>query len=94
MSTLKVIEIYNGSKFWFSNNKRHRTDGPAVECESGTREWWVAGKRHRTDGPSIERANGENYWYINGHNFTFDEWAEVLEYSEQDKLYYLLKYMN
>ena len=23
------------------NDKRHREDGPAVECANGSKEWWV-----------------------------------------------------
>jgi hypothetical protein len=56
----------NGDKVWFLNDKRHREDGPAVECANGTKAWWLNGKRHREDGPAAEWANGDKAWLLNG----------------------------
>ena len=56
----------NGNKAWFLNDKRHREDGPAVECANGTKAWWLNGKRHREDGPAAEWANGDKAWLLNG----------------------------
>lgn len=36
-----------GSRAWWRDGKRHRDDGPAVECVDGTQWWWVNGKRVR-----------------------------------------------
>jgi hypothetical protein len=30
-----------GVKEWFMNDKRHRTDGPAIEWPDGTKEWFL-----------------------------------------------------
>ena len=62
----KLVERANGTKFWYLNGERHRTDGPAVEYADGTKEWYLNGKNHRTDGPAIERSDGTKIWYLNG----------------------------
>ena len=36
----------NGSKFWYQNGKRHRTDGPAVEWANGSKSWYINGKEY------------------------------------------------
>ena len=61
--TVKVYE--DGDRFWLLNGKRHRTDGPAIECADGTRFWYLHGKLHREDGPAIEYPNGDCFWYLN-----------------------------
>jgi len=41
--TVKVSP--NGDKFWYLNGKRHREDGPAIECSNGQKYWWINGKQ-------------------------------------------------
>ena len=39
-----IVQVYdNGTKYWYLNDKRHRTDGPAVEYADGTKEWFLNG---------------------------------------------------
>ena len=57
----------NGNKQWFSNGKRHREDGPALEYANGNKYWYFNGKLHREDGPAIEFTNGTKVWYLNGN---------------------------
>jgi len=54
----------NGDKHWYLDDKRHRTDGPAIELANGDKRWYLDGKRHRTDGPAMEYANGDKVWYL------------------------------
>jgi hypothetical protein len=62
-----AILIYSdGTKSWYLNGRRHRTDGPAIESSDGTKFWYLNGKFHRTDGPAVERADGSKFWYLNG----------------------------
>lgn len=56
----------DGTKRWYLDDKRHRTDGPAVEHATGTKLWYLNGKRHRTDGPAVECADDSKQWYFNG----------------------------
>ena len=40
-----IAEYPNGTKQWHLNGKRHRVDGPAVECATGTKYWYLNDKR-------------------------------------------------
>lgn len=33
----------DGTKCWFQNGQRHRTDGPALVYADGTKEWFING---------------------------------------------------
>jgi len=33
----------NGTKYWYLNGKRHRTDGPAIEYCNGDGFWYLNG---------------------------------------------------
>ena len=45
MKTYTVKVDNNGNKRWYSNDKLHREDGPAIEGVNGHKEWWINGKR-------------------------------------------------
>ncbi len=60
-----IIDEY-GTKRWYLNGERHRTDGPAIEYPNGTKYWYLNDKQHRTDGPAVVRSNGSKAWYLNG----------------------------
>jgi hypothetical protein len=66
--TVKVNDY--GTKFWYLNDKRHREDGPAVECANGSKFWYLNGKLHRKDGPATERTDGRKEWWIDGKQLT------------------------
>ena len=34
----------DGSRYWYQNGIRHRTDGPAVEYPNGSKEYWINGE--------------------------------------------------
>ena len=59
--------------FWYKNGKRHRTDGPAIECANGDKWWYKNGEYHRENGPAIECATGSKRWYLNGEILTEQE---------------------
>ncbi len=56
----------SGSVGYIKNGKRHRDDGPAIECANGDKWWYKSGELHREDGPAIEHANGDKEWWIDG----------------------------
>ena len=65
------VRVYDtGDKYWWSNGKLHREDGPAVEFTNGDKYWFLNDKRHREDGPAMVRPNGNNSWWINGKRLT------------------------
>ena len=68
-----IVECSDGTKYWYLNEKYHRTDGPAVECADGSKYWYINGKCHRTDGPAIEYPDGRSYWYLNHKQYTKEE---------------------
>ena len=67
----------DGSKYWYLNGKRHRTDGPAIEYSNGDKRWYLNGLQHRTDGPAIEYSDGTKHWYLNGVNLSEKEYLQV-----------------
>ena len=87
METYKV-EIDNEKTIrWYQNGKRHRTDGPAVECADGAKHWYLNDKCHRTDGPAVEHANGTKHWYLKGELHCVD--GPAIERANGDKFWYL-----
>ena len=82
------VRVYNdGGKEWYLNGKRHRTDGPAVECSNGYKAWWLNDKCHRTDGPAIESSNGSKEWYLDGKLHRTD--GPAIEFSNGYKEWWL-----
>ena len=45
MSVPKMKEYSNGSKYWWLNGERHRTDGPVIEDSNGMKEWYLNDKQ-------------------------------------------------
>ena len=80
--TYEVRVYKNGDKFWYQNERCHRTDGPAIESANGYKAWWQHDKRHRTDGPAIEYENGEKSWYIDGVKHTEEEFKKKINSCE------------
>ena len=66
----------DGTKHWYLNGKRHRTDGPAIEYSDGTKYWYLNGKHHRTDGPAVEYSTGDKRWYINGIKLSEEDYLK------------------
>jgi len=58
------IKHVNGTKYWYKEGKKHKDNGPAIECADKFKEWYKEGLLHRVDGPAIEYANGEKYWCL------------------------------
>ena len=82
------VEVYaNGDKHWYLNGKRHREDGPAIECANGTKHWFLNDQHHREDGPAIELASGTKSWYLNGKRHRED--GPAIECADGDKWWYL-----
>ena len=69
-----TVKVYgNGNRYWYSNDKLHRWDGPAVECANGHKAWYIEDKLHRKDGPAVEYADGDKFWYLNGLELTEEQ---------------------
>lgn len=80
MTTIYTVKVDDyGTKSWFLNGKRHRVDGPAVECANGNKCWYHDGKCHRVDGPAIEGADGTKEWLLDGKQLTQAQWKRAVK---------------
>ena len=89
---IECVEHSGGTKHWYVNGKRHRTDGPAIEYANGDKYWCKNNKLHRTDGPAVEYTDGRKEWYIDGILYSFSEWCEKLNLSREEKCELVLIY--
>ena len=64
MIELTITKV--GSKWWYSDEQRHRLNGPASISERGYCSYWVNNQRHRTDGPAFIGSDGSVAYWING----------------------------
>lgn len=72
-----TIITKEGHKYWHLNGKRHRQNGPAVECSNGYKAWYLNGLKHREDGPAIETGIGEKVYYLNGKLLSEEEFFRL-----------------
>jgi len=72
-----VVIWADGTQRWWLNEKKHRTDGPAVIYAGGTQFWFLNGQLHRTDGPAEIWFGGTQRWYLNGQRHRTDGPAEI-----------------
>ena len=84
--TYEVKVYYNGTKRWYQNDKRHRVDGPAIECVNGDKSWYQNGELHRVNGPAIECADGYKAWYLEGIHYPEEDYLKLTTTSCQGKM--------
>ena len=87
MKEYKVKVYDDGEKRWFLNGKRHREDGPAIECANGSKRWFINDKLHREDGPAVEYHCNTKSWYLNGKRHRED--GPAIERPDGDNEWYL-----
>jgi hypothetical protein len=88
-----MIKYKNGDQIWYLDDKRHRTDGPAIEYANGNKSWYLNGNRHRTDGPAIEHPEGYRSWFLNNNHYEIDNWLYLNNIlSDEEKVMYKLKF--
>jgi starvation-inducible outer membrane lipoprotein len=58
----------------------------------GSRLWYLNGQLHRTDGPAVEWADGSRQWWINGQWFSFKDWSEEVDVSDEERMALILKW--
>lgn len=59
-------------RYYDSEGKLHRANGPAVVYATGARAWYRHGYRHREDGPVVVHADGSTPWWVNGKHHRKD----------------------
>ena len=87
-----AIIYASGHKAWLQHGRFHQDNGPAVIQANGDTEWYQYGKLNRTDGPAIEFADGRGFFWLNNRHLPFDEWANEVDLSDEDKVMMKLKY--
>jgi hypothetical protein len=86
----KVIDDY-GDIYYYLNDKRHRTDGPAIEYVSGSKDWYLNGYFHDEKGPSTIYSSGFKFWDIEDKiqtlsNTTITLKPQIFQYNINEKL--------
>ena len=66
----------NESIHYYSNNKLHREDGPAIENYNKEYHYYIDNKRHRIDGPAIEYPNGHKRYYLDNKEYSYEDWLK------------------
>jgi|TARA_R110000851_G_scaffold7335_2_gene28579 hypothetical protein len=81
-----VIVAHNLNRWYDSDGKFHRDNGPAVIYPNGDEEWYQHGDLHRTDGPAIECANGRKFWVLNDQFLAFEIWLDEVDIPDEKRL--------
>ena len=84
----------DGSESWWVNGQLHRTDGPAAIYPDGSESWWLNGDLHRIDGPAIMYPAGREEWWLVGIRYTFNEYVEKMNWSEDQIIEWKLTHAN
>jgi hypothetical protein len=87
-----LITNSQGHRRWYQNDQLHRIDGPAIEYADGNKLWYQNDQRHRIDGPAVEYPDGDKYWYIRGVRYDFNDWLNLVNYTEPQKTLMRLQY--
>lgn len=72
-----VIDKY-GTKRWYSNNKLHRINGPAIKYKDGRSCWCVNDELHRINGSAIENLDGIEWFYFYGIHYSNLEYQQIM----------------
>jgi hypothetical protein len=65
-----IVELSDGTKFYYELGDLHRENGPAVIRADGSETWYIRNKKHRLGGPANICANGTLEWWFDNqyHN--------------------------
>jgi len=78
------------TKRWYdSDGKWHREDGPAIEWADGNKSWYKHGKRHREGGPACDGANGYKGYYLEDIHYSEEEYCYKIKQLKKCKLFKL-----
>lgn len=87
-----VIED-DGCQNWYNaDGQHHRDGGPAIIWADGDQLWLLNGYLHRADGPAMMWPSGGIAWYLNGINYSFNEWIEQVDVSDEAAVMMKLEY--
>lgn len=87
MDEIEYIIGNDGTKYWYSDDRLHRLNAPAVIFRDGSEQWYVDGELHREDGPAVISANGKRGWYRYGGLHRED--GPAIIYSDQSRAFHI-----
>ena len=79
------LNIIQGNKHWYKDDRMHREDGPAYIGADGFKTWSIHGKLHRLDGPAVITKESTRWCY---------EGKWIKEVSSQEEFEQWLKYKS
>lgn len=77
--------ILDDNLYYYQNNIKHNSNGPAIIWKNGDMEYYQNGKRHNSTGPAIIEFNNYEEYYLYGVKVEKEE-------LNKDKTYLKLKY--
>ena len=84
-----VIDKYGNKRWYDSDGKWHREDGPAIEYADGDKWWLKHGDWHREDGPAIDCTNGYKFYYLEDIQYTKEKYWKKIKELNKCKLFKL-----
>jgi len=89
-----MIKYKNISSYKYNKLSDKESKKPyCIEFNDGTKGWIVNGRNHREDGPAVEYNDGDKYWFLNDKEYSFEEWCNELNKTDEEKVFLRLKYL-
>lgn len=94
MDKLEHIIHPNGGQEWLQNGESYKREngGPSMISADGQAEWWIGSECHREDGPAIISSSGFGSWYLNSNRYSFNEWCNLVNLSNEKRIEMKLRY--
>ena len=74
LSGARPSKEWDGTRWYDSQGRCHREDGPAIELNTGGCVWYRHGQRHREDGPALIYGDGRCEWWLDNELLSEEEW--------------------
>tara|TARA_B110000208_G_scaffold61575_1_gene79963 strand:- start:16 stop:285 length:270 start_codon:yes stop_codon:yes gene_type:complete len=72
---------------------REQSDGSYLHNDGAISWYNEVGQRHREEGPACIYNDGSvNWWYIDGRIYSFNDWCNKLNKTDEDKMLLKLQY--
>jgi len=84
----------SSEKYYNLSSEERKENAYCVQHNYGNISWRVNGLYHREDGPAEIWPDGIKYWHLNGFRYSFEDWLEKLNKSDEEKLFFRIKYGN
>jgi len=86
---IKYTNIFYENYYNLSDEERKKPY--CIKYSKGSKVWKVNSKNHREDGPAVEYNDGDKYWFLNDKEYSFEEWCNELNKTDEEKVFLRLK---